>query len=37
MEGPTVEPARVGDAKLREETISPWLRMIFVEMFRAKA
>ncbi len=36
MEGPTVEPARVGDAKLRDETISPRLRMVFVEKFRAK-
>jgi hypothetical protein len=31
MVGPTVEPALVGDAELREETISPRLRMIFVE------
>jgi hypothetical protein len=37
MAGSTVDPARIGDAKRREETISPRLRMVFVERFRAKA
>jgi hypothetical protein len=31
MARPTIGPTRGGDTELREETISPRLRMVFVE------